>query len=129
MAAPFFFLKRNCSGNGEYFEVPDGSTVGFTSYCACYPGFSGQSDYFDLRVAMPNVTGELALDCPLADIWLKAAWGVVLATYVIRLIITFFAFGKKWRDYKQLQKSTHARKNMTVFTYMPFRALALDTVG
>ena len=52
--------------------------------CVCDAGWSGRSDYFDLRIAtMPNGT-ELSLDCSTADSTVVGAWAFFIVAAVFK---------------------------------------------
>ena len=119
-----FIYSETCSGNG----IRISSTALFPSYCLCNDGYTGQADYFDLRIVVPNVTGHVALDCPVSDLGVYILWGAVLAAAVFHMILGGYAL---WKKYKYFQQNTPVmqRTFKKVRSYLPFQCLILDSVG
>ena len=92
MISEYFYLGVNCSGHGELFQVSPDACLAFSSYCICHPGYSGQADFFDLRVQVPGVTTvETSVDFTIQDLGVLIVWSIVLSGFSFRMVIISLA--------------------------------------
>lgn len=132
MASQYFYLSENCSGRGVRLPTDPAAGLPFSFYCICNPGFSGEADYFDLRVNIPNVTSlgvPTSLDCTVSDVAAKVLWGILLGSAAVRLLLTLVALNRKHHDFKILTTRVKAHGRVSKLGYLPFQVLGIDAFG
>lgn len=83
-----------CNGRGDIVHIINSTQVA----CRCFPRFSGGSDFFDTRFAVPDHEEDLSLTCSSSVVGETVVWGLVLAGVLLR----FIQVAKIWQEKRHL---------------------------